>query len=153
MIRTFGRGSAPNSKREQSRGTGGKWKLPKLPRNVGLGFVMQILAVLVGARPGCDRIGSASAKHTKNAKIPAEHRNHRISEPRPCRAGNLGRQAKLRNEHPAFFTLSGALAVTEHELTKIDFELIDGAIMKCLARAFAIAIMLAFGAQAASAQT
>jgi general L-amino acid transport system substrate-binding protein len=66
---------------------------------------------------------------------------------------NLSRLAKLRNEHLAFSTLSGVLAVSKHELTEIDFELIDDAIMKRLAKAFAIAVMLAFGAQAASAQT
>jgi general L-amino acid transport system substrate-binding protein len=49
--------------------------------------------------------------------------------------------------------LSGVLAVSKHEPSKIDFELIDDAIMKCFAMAFAIAMMLAFGAQAASAQT
>jgi general L-amino acid transport system substrate-binding protein len=47
----------------------------------------------------------------------------------------------------------GGLAVSKHEPSKIDFELIEDAIMKCLAKAFAIAMMLAFGAQAASAQT
>jgi general L-amino acid transport system substrate-binding protein len=48
--------------------------------------------------------------------------------------------------------VSGA-AVNKHELSKIEFELIGDAIMKRLAKAFATAIMLAFGAQAASAQT
>jgi general L-amino acid transport system substrate-binding protein len=46
----------------------------------------------------------------------------------------------------------GVLAVSKQP-SKIDFKLIDDAIMKCLAKAFAIAIMLAFGAQAAWAQT
>jgi general L-amino acid transport system substrate-binding protein len=45
------------------------------------------------------------------------------------------------------------LAVGKHELSKIDFEPINDAIMKRLAKAFAIAMMLAFGAQASSAQT
>ena len=43
--------------------------------------------------------------------------------------------------------------MSKHEPSKIDFELIDDARMKRLAKAFAIAAMLAFGAQAASAQT
>ena len=43
--------------------------------------------------------------------------------------------------------------MSKHEPSKIDFELIDDASMKRLAKAFAIAAMLAFGAQAASAQT
>jgi hypothetical protein len=47
----------------------------------------------------------------------------------------------------------GALAVSKHEPRKIDFELINDAIMKCLAKAFAMAMMLAFGTRAASAQT
>ena len=42
----------------------------------------------------------------------------------------------------------GGLAVSKHEQSKSDFELIDNGIMKCLAKAFAIAMMLAFGAQA-----
>jgi general L-amino acid transport system substrate-binding protein len=49
--------------------------------------------------------------------------------------------------------LARECAVSEHELNQIQFELIDNAIMKRLATAFAIATMLAFGAQAASAQT
>jgi N-acetyl-anhydromuramyl-L-alanine amidase AmpD len=48
---------------------------------------------------------------------------------------------------------SGVLAVSKHEPSKIDFELIGDAIMKRLAKAFAIAMMVALGAQAASAQT
>jgi general L-amino acid transport system substrate-binding protein len=43
--------------------------------------------------------------------------------------------------------------VSKQEPSKIDLELIDDASMKHLAKAFAIAAMLAFGAQAASAQT
>src|SRR6516225_1793562 len=44
-------------------------------------------------------------------------------------------------------------AVSKQEPSKIDFELIDDARMQRLAKALAIAAMLAFGAQAASAQT
>ena len=61
---------------------------------------LQILAVLVGARFGCDRIGSASAKHTKSAKVPtglSESSNFRDPSVR-----NLGRLAELRNEHLTF---------------------------------------------------
>jgi hypothetical protein len=47
----------------------------------------------------------------------------------------------------------GVLGVSKHEPSKIDFELFDAAIMKCSAKVFAIAMMLVFGAQAASAQT
>jgi ABC-type amino acid transport substrate-binding protein len=43
--------------------------------------------------------------------------------------------------------------VNNHELSKIDFELIGDAIMKRLAQVFAIAAIFAFGAQATSAQT
>jgi len=46
--------------------------------------------------------------------------------------------------------LSGELVVSKQPT---DFKPIDNAIMKCLAKAFAIAIVLAFGVQAACAQT
>ena len=43
--------------------------------------------------------------------------------------------------------------MNKHELSKIGFELIGDASMRRLAKAFAVAMMVAFGAQAASAQT
>jgi len=43
--------------------------------------------------------------------------------------------------------------VNKHELSKIGFELIGDASMRRLAKAFAVAMMVAFGAQAVSAQT
>jgi hypothetical protein len=51
------------------------------------------------------------------------------------------------------FIRGAAVNKHEHELTEIDFELIGDAIMKRLAKAFAVAAILAFGAQATSAQT